>query len=321
MPSPFKNPGRGRPRETVREIPCQSCQKMFGQTQHEMDRKVHICPECASKERKLRKPKRLSDQVFRANHRLEVVLLAGAKLDRKRDEWYVGARVRRRHSDEEFKPDKIYLGLPGDAPRDQVERAYTSTCARLQLEGARTKSGVKAIKAKRGTEKHWTPWNKGKMCRDVGVSRVKVVRFRVRLPDPLKDGETRLIGTFDSLSEARKRRNAAYFELAEELLPCACCGVKPTWRGGMLAHVSSLCRNDLRFPQGITRLIQAKLWNQVFASGTKQGTGKITKEWLAERGYLFFNGKNYLRRADVELHLSAASQYATVQESDDPVFE
>jgi hypothetical protein len=318
----FKNRGKGRPRITVRTIPCASCTTFFGQTQSEVNRNHRSCPDCTRAERALQKPKRKSHEVVRANlGLLEMVILKGAKLDRKKHEWYVGVRVRRRGSNEEFAPDKVYLRVDGYAPREQVEQAYTKTCARLQLEGARTKGSIKSS-AEKEKLKEFSPWNKGKMFRDVGISRHSVIRFKVRLPDPMCDGETRLIGSFGTLAEARRVRNKTYVELANELKPCGCCGVVPTWRKGLLAHVTGKCQNDVWFDVGITRLLQAKLWNLVFAEGrTYPQIGKVSKEWLARKGYLFFNGKHYLRRSDVELNLSAASKHTAETEENEPVFE
>lgn len=326
--NPLHPTGGGRLRVAVREIPCESCHSLFGQTAHEKARKINVCPECARTHRSMRvnKPRKQKD-IVRTNHilGLEVVLPKTRKphLCRHRNEWYMKVRTRKRNTDEKLQYDRIWLGVFADADTEKVQSAFTAAFARLQGEGASDKprEHIKAHRKLVANKKHQhNSWEQGAKFRGIGITRVivKKVMYTVHLPDPLMDGKVRYIGRFETKPEARKARKEAYKEMVAEYRPCAVCGKLPMNRRGMLTHISNSCDNVVQFPAGVRPLLQTKMWNLLYSQGTNP-PGKLTCRDLAEKGFMFkhYKGKNYYVRNDVEKDFSLAGKYT----DEEAVFE
>lgn len=315
--------GRTSKRIAVREIPCDACGNMFGQTAFEKSRNRKVCPACNVVHRAARNPlkkiKKTGPRTF-----LEIVLprALNPRFDKRKGEWYMKVRVRKRGSDEPYLRDKIYLGVKGaNANSDQVNAAFTATYARMEMNGA-SRFTAEAIKKKRKRIKTIVgdrkSWRQGK-DRDLGVTRhvIQKVVFAVHLPDPKEDGKKHYFGRFENRAEARKARDAEYRKLKHEHVPCAVCGRMPAVRRGIVTHFAVDCPNQVQMPQGVRPLLQAKLWNLVFSTGEVKGAGKLTQEDLYYMGYMYKSAKGfrYYARNNVEFDFSLAKNYVRKRKS------
>lgn len=312
----FKNyVSPGRPRIPLREIPCSECGTPYGQTAAEMRKSLTRCPACKKAVRitqnKLKKAPKPS-----IRGTLEIVLPGRRNgfFDSQKGDWYIRVRVRKRHTDEELKKDRIYLLVGASATPEQVSAAVTATCARLELNGSSSMSKEQraaAWKRRKSVHAAARKWDRGRN-KDLGILKRTVSRviYKVVLPDPLADGKTRRFGSYQTRDEARKVRNAHYKQLETELLPCAFCGIKPTFRNSMLTHFSGACENRVQIPSAMRKLFQTKLWNLVFSEGKCPNAGKLTPDELHAMGYMKKgdSGRCY-GRADVEWDFSLAKNY------------
>lgn len=320
----FKNyTGPGRPRIAIREISCSECGNPYGQTAAEIRKKLTRCPSC-EKVVNLTKNKLKKAPKPGIRGTLEIVLPGRRNgfYDSQKGDWYIRVRVRKRNSDEELKKDRIYLSVGATATPEQVSAAVTATCARLEMSGMSSMSKEQRAAAwKRRKSVHATArkWNRGR-DKDLGILKRTVSRviYKVVLPDPLVDGNTRRFGSYPTRDEARKVRNEHYKQLENELVPCALCGVKPTFRNSMLTHFSGACKNRVQIPSAMRKLFQAKLWNLVFSEGKWVNAGKLTGDELYAAGYMKrgTSGRCY-GRSDVEWDFSLAKNYLRKLEAPD----
>lgn len=248
---------------------------------------------------------------------LEIVLpkKPDARLDKKRGEYYLRVRTRKRNSKEDLAADRVWLGVQKGATPDEISAALTSSVASLQMKGAThrrretiVRKQKKRLSILRSTKNSWTDGRD----KDLGIARtvVKRVIFKVHLPDPLNDGKKIPLGSFSTRKEAREVRNRKYRELREQVLPCALCGVPAANHAGRLTHFSGQCPNQISLPRCIRPLYQVILWNNVFSKGGGPW-GKLTGEDLCYMGmtYLGPRGKNYYGRTEVEFDTRLAKNY------------
>ncbi len=316
-----------KPRKVVRDIPCDTCGRTFGQTGFEFSRKLSVCPQCKKTHIQARNPNKPIKKRGPRNP-LEVVLPQTLKavLDPHKQEWYMKVRVRKKGTTEDLKYDKVFLGLGADAPPEQVERVFKSAYARMELNGA-SKYPAEMVKKKRKRirtiRNDLRSWRQG-LDRDLGVLKltIKKVIYKVHLPDPKVDGVKHYVGRFDTRKEAREARNAKYRELRKEIVPCAVCGMMPNPRAGQITHFSATCPNRVQLPQGVRALFQVKLWNLVFSEGKVPDAGKLTHEDLYYMGFMKKSPKGfrYYGRTEVEFNFSLAKNFVKKRE-EDPEFE
>lgn len=307
-----------RPTIIVREIPCSSCGKTFGQTAAQKATKITSCWPCRKAYIESRNPLKKPAAKRREKSHLEVVLphRLTPHFDKKKGDWYMHVRVRKSRSGEPLVKDRIYLGVGTDATPGQVNAAYTATYARLELTGA-SKLPVEKIRKKQNRVyeiRRSARSLKSGRDRDLGVVRVKVtmVMYKVYLPDPKVDGKRLCFGRFSTRQEAREVRTANYKILQTQFVPCAVCGRMPVKLNKHLTHFSSDCPNKVQLPAGVRPLFQTKLWNLVFSEGQMKNAGKLTHEELCNMGFMHrpVKSKRYLARKEVEFDFSLAKNYA-----------
>ncbi len=238
-----------------------------------------------------------------------------ALFDKKRGEWFLAVRVRRRASKGEFTREKVWLGA-GDPIH-----ALTAAVSRLQMAGAShlTKEAKKQKHDKSRSRAYYANVEKH---RDVGIRKViiRTSAYQVWLIDPLTDGKKIYFGTYKTMGTAREVRTAKYKELRQQVVPCAVCGVLPKDVNGQVGHISATCPNKIKLPLKLRPLCQVKLWNFLFSKGDLDHPMRPT---LADLEYLGITRPmpwgGHTLRADVELDTRLAAGYAT--ERPDPVFE
>jgi len=260
---------------------------------------------------------------------LETVLPVAGKphFDKKKGDWYMAVKVRKRGSDEPLVKDRIYLRIGAEATPEQAREAFTTTYARMELGGASSRPvevRKKLARKKKVKRDDARSWRKGR-DKNLGIMKIRVSRvmFRSHLPDPKVDKKKIYVGRYETLEEARAARKVKYKELQWQFVPCAVCGELPMVSNMRVMHISRLCRNRVQLPYGVRPLYQTKLWNLIFSKGTVSHAGRIGGEDLHRMGYLFLNKMtgNYGPRADVEFDFSLAAGYALKTTEEDPCFE
>lgn len=322
-----KPPSRAN-RIPVDSVECRDCGEEFGRTEAERKRNSKQCPGCRRVTRALRpgrvnvKPNKLS-----LMHNLfEVVLPRSQRsyYDKKKDEWYMLIRTRKKRTDEPLVRDRVYLEIKGaDADPVKVKHAFDTAYVRLQLQGASRyprEVNIKKLSRKHSRLKHKKSLPKGS-DRDLGITRVivKSARFRATLADPMEDKKRHYLGSrFMTRNDAREARDKLYHEIKLNVVPCAVCGVLPVYRQGFLTHMSSQCPNRVQLPSGVRTLYQSKLWNLIFSKGD-HAPGRMTQYDLARMGFMYHTRTGYRLyfRADVGFDFSLAENYAKTVKIDE----
>lgn len=324
--------GKGRPRNEVRDIPCDSCGEIFGQTQYEISINRKLCPPCVSSLRSTWAVGQRGKKPETPNplNKIIEIHLRGTKLHQvpKKDkdgDWYVPIKTRRKGSNEKLKSEKMYLGLREGATYEQVEAARKKLYTRLQLDGAIVDLTEKQLARRK-------PKNKDSMKQCIArkrrldhlISPVRVTKQMqaVRIPDVTHPDKQIRVGRFRNIIEARKAMEEAIGEQIRRLFPCGCCGLLPVWRRGQLTHVNKDCRNATRFCGKIPKIMQAKLWNLEFAGGSYAGTAHVDPEFLARIG---FYTRSHLAHAAPLVHWGILKRFSERREPeigpDEPAFE
>lgn len=275
-------------------IPCESCGSLFQQTAFRASRNMKLCSPCL---KSLRATYRKTDARVSAanpmNQAVEIHLRATklfhvAKLDKRKDEWYVLVKTRKKGSDEPLKNERIYLGVKGGASPKTVERERKRTYARLQLDGAILDLTPKQLARRKRPDLKWAAVQKKKrkQLETFVIPRtIKTQVYDIFLPDPMHPSRQIKVGTTNTKREARPIRDKAMAEFLKRIAPCAHCGRKPTWNRGMLRHVSSKCPNVVTFDERVQRILQLKTWNLLLAAGDEHlGIGRIGPVEFARLG-------------------------------------
>lgn len=308
----------GIPRIPVRHIPCAQCGTEFGQTAYELRVKTNNCPACMAafrKSRNLKAPRK----TFEVTRHLEILLPKRpfAYYWKKKGQYYLRVEVRKKGSNEEFKYDRIWLGVGKEVEKPKVQAALLAAYARLQMQGVKT----------RGAEGKPKPLIQLRRAHDrnMGIRTLWVRKkiYKVYLPNPLVDKERIFVGKYSSLLEAREARGNKYREIKYTHIPCAVCGMMPQVNSGALTHFSSACPNRVQMPDGVRPLLQSKLWNLIYSTGEQKNVGKLVSEQLAQAGFLWKSVRQgkYIARTDVEWDFSLAKSYAVKPEEEEIGFE
>ncbi len=250
------------------------------------------CKPCAKVFRSLAKPKEPRLAVPKPKNHIETVLPINgtAKWDKKKEDWYIPVRTRKRGSKEPLARDRIYLCCGADVTPEQVSELYVTTYARLEMNGAKSRpvEERKTLRRKAIEKKHYIKnWKSGE-DKNLGILRVRVshIAYTVHLADPKTDGKRIYVGRFRMIADAREARQKKYEELQWQFVPCKLCGELPTLSNRRVTHLSSRCPNRVQFPNGLRPLFQTKLWNGQFSTGKFSHVGRLSRDDLHQMGFL-----------------------------------